>query len=58
VRFVSDKISSTILTDRWSDIVVNMHATTEHKCDAIESKFYERLEHVFDKFPKYHMKTC
>jgi exonuclease III len=24
-------------------------------CD-IKNRFYEKLEHVFDKFPKYHMK--
>jgi exonuclease III len=42
---------------RWCDIIVlNIHATTEDKIDDIKDRFYEELEHVFDKFPKYHRK--
>jgi hypothetical protein len=26
------------------------------KTDDVKDRFYEELEHVFDKFPKYHMK--
>jgi hypothetical protein len=26
--------------------------------DDIKDRFYEELEHVFDKYPKYHMKNC
>jgi hypothetical protein len=37
-------------------IVLNVHAPTEDKTDDIEDSFYEELECVFDKFPKYHMK--
>jgi hypothetical protein len=36
-------------------IVLNVHAPAEDKIDETGS-FYEELEHVFDKFPKYHMK--
>jgi hypothetical protein len=37
----------------WSHIIVlNVHATT----DDVKNSFYEELEHVFDKFPKYHTK--
>jgi hypothetical protein len=32
------------------------HDPTEDKTDDVKDSFYEELEHVFDKFPKYHMK--
>ncbi|PNF27854.1 hypothetical protein B7P43_G09196 [Cryptotermes secundus] len=35
---------------------MNVHAPTEDKIDDIKDGFYEELEHVFDKFPKYPMK--
>jgi hypothetical protein len=41
---------------RWCDIVLNVHAPTEDKTDDMKDMFYEELEHVFHKFPKYHMK--
>jgi hypothetical protein len=34
-------------------IVLNVHALTEDKIDDINDRFYEELEQVFDKFPKY-----
>jgi hypothetical protein len=34
---------------------MNVHAPTEDKID-MKDNFYEELECVFDKFPKYHMK--
>jgi hypothetical protein len=41
----------------WCDIIVlNVHASSEEKIDDIKDRFHEELEHVFDKFPKYHMK--
>jgi exonuclease III len=36
--------------------VLNVHAPTEDKIDDMKDVFYEELEHVFDKFPRYHMK--
>jgi hypothetical protein len=43
------------LRGRWCDIIVlNAHAPTEDKTDHMGG-FYEELQHVFDKFPKYHM---
>ncbi|PNF19373.1 hypothetical protein B7P43_G06348, partial [Cryptotermes secundus] len=49
-------ISYIILKGRWCDIIVmNVHAPTEDKIDDIKGRFYEELEHVFDKFPKYPM---
>jgi hypothetical protein len=39
-----------------SIIVLNVHAPTEDKTDDVKDSFYEELECVFDKFPKYHMK--
>jgi hypothetical protein len=56
VEFVSDRMSYIILRGRWCHIIVlNVHAPTEDKTDDVDS-FYEELELVFDKFPKYHMK--
>jgi hypothetical protein len=37
-------------------IVLNVHAPTEDKTDDVKDSFYEELDRVFDKFPKYHMK--
>jgi hypothetical protein len=56
-EFVSDRKSYKILRGRWCDIILlNVHVPTEDKIDDIKGRFYEELEHVFDKFPKYHMK--
>jgi exonuclease III len=50
-------MSYIILRGRWCDIIVlNVHAPTEDKIDDVKNSFYDELEHVFDKFPKYHMK--
>jgi exonuclease III len=46
-----------ILRGRWCHIIVlNVHAPTEDKTDDVKDSFYEELESVFDKLPKYHMK--
>jgi hypothetical protein len=45
-----------ILRGRWCDIVLNVHAPTEDKTDYMKDSFYEELEHVFEKLPKYHTK--
>jgi hypothetical protein len=34
----------------------HVHAPTEDKFDDIKDRFYDELEQVFDKFPKYLMK--
>jgi hypothetical protein len=50
-------MSYIILRGRWCDIIAqNVHAPTEDKIDDIKDRLYEELEHVFDKFPKYHMR--
>jgi hypothetical protein len=50
-------MSYVILRGRWCDIIIlNVHAPREDKIDDIKDRFYEEVEHVFDKFPKYHMK--
>jgi hypothetical protein len=33
-------------------IVLNVHAPTEDKIDDAKDRFYEEVEHVFNKFPK------
>jgi hypothetical protein len=56
VEFVSDRIYI-ILRGRWCNIIVqNVHVPTEDKIDDIKDRFYEELEQIFDKFPRYHMK--
>jgi exonuclease III len=57
IEFVSDRMSYIILRGRWCHIIVlNVHASTEDKIDDVKGSFYEELERVFDRFPKYHMK--
>jgi hypothetical protein len=57
--FVTDRMSYMyiILRGHWCHIIVlNIHAPTEDKPDDVKDRFYEELDRVFDKFPKYHMK--
>jgi hypothetical protein len=55
VEFVSARMSYIILRGRWCHIIVlNVHAPTEDKPDDVKDSFYEELECVFDKFPKYY----
>jgi hypothetical protein len=57
VEIVSDRMSYIILRGHWCHIIVlNVHAPTEDKTDDVKDSFYEELECVFDKFPKYHIK--
>jgi hypothetical protein len=43
-------------TGRWQNIIIlDVHAPTENKTDDMKDSFYEELECVFHKFPKYHM---
>jgi exonuclease III len=57
VEFVLDRMSYIILRGRWVHIIVlNVHAPTEDKTDDVKDGFYEELERIYDKFPKYHMK--
>jgi exonuclease III len=57
VEFISDRMSYIILRGHWCDIIVlYVHAPTKDKIDDIRGRFYEELNHVLDKFPKYHMK--
>jgi hypothetical protein len=50
-------MSFIILRGPWCHIIVlKVHAPTEDKTDDVKDSFYEELEHVFDKFLKYHMK--
>jgi hypothetical protein len=50
-------MSHILLSGRCCHIVfLNVYAPTEYKIDDIKDSFNERLDRVFDKFPKYHMK--
>jgi hypothetical protein len=55
---VSDRLLYKIQRGRWCDIIVlNLYAPVDNKSDDKEESFYEELEHVFDQFPMYNMKT-
>jgi hypothetical protein len=55
-EYVSDRMSYIILRGSWCHIIVlYVHASTENITDDVKDSFYEELECVFDKFPKYHM---
>jgi hypothetical protein len=57
VEFVSDRMPYIILRGRWFHIIVlNVHAPIEDKIDDAKHSFYEELEHILDKSPKYHIK--
>jgi hydroxypyruvate isomerase len=57
VEFVRDRMPYIILRGPKYDIIVlNVHAATEDKIDEMKDRLYQKLEHVFDKFPKHHTK--
>jgi hypothetical protein len=57
VEFISDGMSYIILRGHWCDIIVlTVHAPTVDKIDYMKDSCYTKLECVFNKFPKYHMK--
>jgi hypothetical protein len=50
-------MSYIILRGRWfNTIVLNVYAPAEDKINDTKHRFYEELEQVFGKFPKYHYK--
>jgi exonuclease III len=44
-----------MLRGRWCIIIVLNSPPTEDKIYDVKDSLYEELEHVFDKFSKYHM---
>ena len=57
VQFVSARKSYIVLRGRWCNIIVlNVHAPSEEKSNNLKGRFYEKLEQVFNHFPKYRMK--
>jgi hypothetical protein len=57
IKFVNDRISYIVLRGHWYHIIVlNVHDPTVDKIDYVKDSFYEELERIFDKFPKYRMK--
>jgi hypothetical protein len=59
VEFASDRMLYKTIMGHWCGIfVVNIHAPEEHKIDDVMDSFYEKLEHVFYKFLKYHTSFC
>jgi hypothetical protein len=56
-EFVSDRMSYITLRGHWCHIIVlNVRAPTQDKTNDVKNSLYEKLECVFDKFPKYHKK--
>ena len=57
VEFVNDTVSYIVLRGRRCNIIVlKVHAPREEKSDGSKDSFYEKLEEVFDHFPKNNMK--
>jgi hypothetical protein len=56
VEFFSDRMSCIMSRGFLCDVFLNVHAPTEDKIVYRKDRFYEELERVFDKYPKYHMK--
>ena len=53
VEFVSERMSFIVLKVCWYNIIVfNVYAVSKEKSDDPEDSFYEKLEKVFDHFPK------
>jgi hypothetical protein len=53
VEFVNDRMSYIILRGRWLHYtVLNVQAPTEDNSDDVKDSFYEKLEGIFNKFPK------
>jgi hypothetical protein len=51
------RMSHIILRGCWCyNSVLNVHAPIEDKTHGAKDSFYEEFEHVYDKFPKYHLK--
>jgi hypothetical protein len=56
VEFVSYRMLYIILRGHWCDmIVLKLHVPKKDKIYDMKVNFYDELEHVFDKVPKYHM---
>jgi len=50
-------MSYKVLRGRWyNSIVFNVHAPIEENSEDSKGSVYEKLEQVFNHFPKYHMK--
>jgi hypothetical protein len=50
-------MSYIILRGCWCDVIVlNVYVPREDKINDMKDSFYEKLEHVFDKFAEDHMK--
>jgi len=57
LEFVRDRLSYIVLRCRWLHIiVVNVHAPSAEKSEELKDSFYEELEEVFNRIPKYRMK--
>jgi hypothetical protein len=57
MELVSDRMLYIVLRGRWCNIIsLAVHAPTEDNNDDSKDSFYEKLEQIFDNFPKYHMK--
>jgi hypothetical protein len=55
VEFVSGRMPYIILSGRWCNIVLNVHAPCEDKSDDVGDSFCEELGRVLDQFPRYNV---
>ena len=59
IEFVSNRMPYIELRGHWCNmIVLNVHAPNEKKSGDSKYSFYEKLEQVFNHFPKYHIKNA
>jgi len=56
VQSVSEGMSFIVLRGCSHNIILNVHAPNEEKCDYSKDRFYEEMGQTFDHIPKYHTK--
>jgi hypothetical protein len=55
-EFVRNRMPHTTPNCHLCDIVLNVHASTENKCDHTRDSLNKDINHVFNQFFKYQMK--
>jgi hypothetical protein len=56
MEFTNDMLSFIILTGRWCDIFLNVHAPPKVTSDDMKDRVYDEPKIVFNKFPENQMK--
>ena len=57
IEFVNERLSYVTIRTRWCNtVLINVHAPTDEADDNDKDTFYDELERLFDRFPKYNTK--